>query len=201
MSEKKTVRVYIEDARLSYPVLDSPKQIMGKGDPFYQATFLLSPENPSVARIKKAISDVALSYFDERMARSILAKGERIPLKKGDDKPNPPAGYEGMLYLSAKSKQMPDLRDANPKKRLTDPDEIRSKFVPGYRVNGYVDIFPYEYREGNAIAARGVSAGLVSAQFVRRDETFGGTNAIADDAYPDCSENNSAGYADEDLPF
>lgn len=201
MSERKTVRVYIEDARLSYPVLDTPKQIMGKGDPFYQATFLLDPENPSVARLKKAISEVALAYFDEKIARSILAKGERIPLKKGDDKPNPPAGYEGKLYLSAKSKRMPDYRDANPKIRLTDPDEIRSKFVPGYRVNAYVDIFPYEYREGNVIASRGVSAGLVSAQFVRRDETFGGPASIADDAYPDCSESNSAGYADDDLPF
>lgn len=201
MSERKTIRVYIEDARLSYPVLDEPKQIMGKGDTFYQATFLIAPDNPSVARIKKAISEVAKSFFDEKVAQSILTRGDKIPLKKGDDKPNPPAGYEGMYYISAKSKRMPDYRDANPKIRLNDRDEIRGKFVPGYRVNAYVDIFPYEYREGSAIISRGVSSGLVSVQYVRRDETFGGGARLADDAYPDCSENNSAGYADDDLPF
>ena len=162
----RSVRVFITDARLSYPALDEPKETMaGNGDLKYQATFLIAPDNPCVAKIKDAIKQIAIAEYGDK-AKAVVTNREKIPLKKGDDKENIPDGYAGMLYISAKSKNRPELRDANPKIRIIDKEEIREKFTAGYRVNAYVDLYPYAVRNsGGAIIKSGIAAGLVSVQF------------------------------------
>ena len=176
----RSVRVFITDARLSYPALDEPKETMaGNGDLKYQATFLIAPDNPCVAK-------------------AVVTNREKIPLKKGDDKENIPDGYAGMLYISAKSKNRPELRDANPKIRIIDKEEIREKFTAGYRVNAYVDLYPYAVRNsGGAIIKSGIAAGLVSVQFKAYADAFSGRAATSDDDYPDCSADaaDSQSYA------
>ena len=157
----RSVRVFITDARLSYPALDEPKETMaGNGDLKYQATFLIAPDNPCVAKIKDAIKQIAIAEYGDK-AKAVVTNREKIPLKKGDDKENIPDGYAGMLYISAKSKNRPELRDANPKIRIIEKEEIREKFTAGYRVNAYVDLYPYAVRNsGGAIIKSGIAAGL-----------------------------------------
>ena len=184
----RSVRVFITDARLSYPALDEPKETMaGNGDLKYQATFLIAPDNPCVAKIKDAIKQIAIAEYGDK-AKAVVTNREKIPLKKGDDKENIPDGYAGMLYISAKSKNRPELRDANPKIRIIDKEEIREKFTAGYRVNAYVDLYPYAVRNsGGAIIKSGIAAGLVSVQFKAYADAFSGRAATSDDDYPDCS--------------
>ena len=157
----RSVRVFITDARLSYPALDEPKETMaGNGDLKYQATFLIAPDNPCVAKIKDAIKQIAIAEYGDK-AKAVVTNREKIPLKKGDDKENIPDGYAGMLYISAKSKNRPELRDANPKIRIIEKEEIREKFTAGYRVNAYVDLYPYAVRNsGGAIIKSGIAAGF-----------------------------------------
>ena len=114
----RSVRVFITDARLSYPALDEPKETMaGNGDLKYQATFLITPDNPCVAKIKDAIKQIAIAEYGDK-AKAVVTNREKIPLKKGDDKENIPDGYAGMLYISAKSKNRPELREKRFAKNL-----------------------------------------------------------------------------------
>ena len=91
----RSVRVFITDARLSYPALDEPKETMaGNGDLKYQATFLIAPDNPCVTKIKDAIKQIAIAEYGDK-AKAVVTNREKIPLKKGDDKENIPDGYAG----------------------------------------------------------------------------------------------------------
>ena len=189
-------RVFIQNARLSFPALAEPRETMaGNGDLKYQATFLLDPDNPSVKRLQEAIIKIARSEYKEK-ADSVLKNRDKVPLKKGNDKETVSPGYENKLYISAKSKKQPELRDANPRVVITDPKVIMDKFVPGYRVNGYVELYSYSVKgPTGATIKSGIAAGLLSVQFAAYDDAFGTPLPSADD-YPDCSDQveKSQGY-------
>jgi len=173
---KKTVRVFIGDARLSYPALDEPKPAMaGSDDLKYQATFLLDPSNPTVETVRKAIWEVACAAWGDR-AQAMLQHPDKCPLRRGDDKEKVPDGYHGMLYINARSKNRPELRDANPINLVISQEEIRQKFVAGYRVNAFVDIYAYEVRGGTgSVIKSGIAAGLISVQFKAYADPFSGS--------------------------
>lgn len=190
---KKNVRVFIRGARLSFPALDEPRASMVGGDDLkYQATFLLEPTNPCVQQIRAAIHEVAVAEWGAR-ADAILANPDKNPLKSGDAKERIPEGYAGMLYVSAKSKHAPELRDANPRVLITDPRQIREKFVAGYKVNGFVDVYAYAVKNPQgAIVKTGIAAGLVSVQFCAYADPLSGVAKPAESDYPDCSAEASA---------
>ena len=190
---KKTVRVFIGDARLSYPALDEPKPAMaGSDDLKYQATFLLDPANPTVETVKKAIWEVACAAWGDR-AQAMLQHPDKSPLRRGDDKEKVPDGYHGMLYINARSKNRPELRDANPINLVISQEEIRQKFVAGYRVNAFIDVYAYEVRGGNgSVIKSGIAAGLVSVQFKAYADPFSGSARPDASAYPDCTQDAAA---------
>lgn len=188
-----SIRVFIRGARLSYPALDEPRaSITDPNDKKYQATFLLEPTNESVQKIRDAIMQVANNAFGDK-AKSVLSNPERIPLKRGDDKETIPEGYAGMLYISARSKDRPELRDANPRIMITTQEEIRTKFVAGYKVNGFIDIYPYSVKNPNGTVIKsGIGCGLVSVQFNSYADSFSGRAPTNPDDYPDCTAEAAA---------
>ena len=95
--------------------------------------------------------------------------------------------------MGAKSRTKPELRDANPSIKITDPEMIRERFAPGYRVNGYVDLFAFEKKsEGGAVLNYGITASLVSVQFKAYADTFSARASTKDEDYPDCSADAAA---------
>ena len=160
----KNERVFIRGARLSFPALDEPREAMaGQGDPKYQATFLLEPSNESVPLIQEALMSVARSMWGERAAQ-VLQNPEKNPLKSGDAKERIPEGYAGMLYIAARSKNPPELRDANPHILITDQRTIREKFVAGYKVNGFIDLYSYEVKNPQGVTIKsGIAASEAEA--------------------------------------
>lgn len=207
MLNRSSVRVFIRGARLSFPSLDRPRAstLDASGAEKYQATFLLEPDNPCVAALREACTKVARQAFGDK-ADAVLRNPERLPVRRGDDKEKVPEGYAGMLYISARSNQAPELRDANPNIMIHGEQAIREKFVAGYKVNGYVDIFPYEVKAANgAVVRSGISAGLVSVQFAGYADPFSGRPATQATDYPDCSADVGGDYipaaADDDIPF
>ena len=193
-------RVFIRGARLSYPALDKPRASSfdaSGADPKYQATFLIAPDNPAIAAIRAAIQKVAEAEFGAK-AMSVLQNPEKIPLRSGDAKENVPDGYAGMWYITAKSKNAPELRDANPRIIITGEQAIREKFVAGYYVNGFVDIYPYTVKNAaGAVLKSGIAASLVSVQFCRYADAFAGSAKPAESDYPDCSAEAEASGAAE----
>lgn len=192
-------RVFITDARLSYPSLVEPRKPLMGGEPKFDATFLVAPNSPAAQQLQQAIQSVADEEFGPNAAR-ILSNGGS-PLKRGDDKQNPPAGYAGNLYITARSKMRPDLRDGNPKIMITDPAEIRERFKGGYHVNAYVEIFAYQAKApSGAVIKSGVGAMLLGVQFRAYDQPFAMTLSAAD--YPDesAAAAESAKFAPESAP-
>ena len=182
---RQTERIFIKNARLSFPALDEKRPVMKGDDKLkYQATFILDKDNPCVKEIIEATKRLANAEFKDK-ARAVLANAEKLPLKDGNRRSI--SGYEDKFYVSAKSDYPPDLIDANPRHKITDPKEIRDKFQAGYRVNGYIDLFPYEFS-----GMKGISASLVSVQFAGYDEVFSGVSKPGESAYPDCSEQVAA---------
>jgi hypothetical protein len=193
---KKTERVFIRGARLSFPALDEPRATMaGSDDLKYQATFLLEPNNPSVRVIQQALMSAAGALWGAR-ASQILANPDKNPLKAGDNKEKVPEGYAGMLYICARSKNPPELRDANPHILIVDPRTIKEKFVAGYKVNGFVDLYPYEVKNAQGVTIKsGVAAGLVSVQFAGYADAFSCVAKPAESEYPDCTADVEASSA------
>ena len=193
---KKNERVFIRGARLSFPALDEPREAMaGQGDPKYQATFLLEPSNESVPLIQAALMSVARSMWGDRAAQ-VLQNPEKNPLKSGDAKERIPEGYAGMLYIAARSKNPPELRDANPHILITDQRTIREKFVAGYKVNGFIDLYSYEVKNPQGVTIKsGIAASLVSVQFAGYADAFSGVAKPAESEYPDCSAEAEASSA------
>lgn len=191
-------RVFITDARLSYPSLVEPREPLMGGEPKFDATFLVAPNSPAAQQLQQAIQSVADEEFGPNAAR-ILSNGS--PLKRGDDKQNPPAGYAGNLYIIARSKMRPDLRDGNPKIMITDPAAIRERFKGGYHVNAYVELFAYQAKSpSGAVIKSGVGAMLLGVQFRAYDQPFGMTLSASD--YPDesAAAAESAKFAPEPAP-
>ena len=185
---KKTERVFIRGARLSFPALDEPRATMAGGNDLkYQATFLLEPSNPSLQQVRAALMSVASAMWGDRAA-AVLQNPDKNPLKSGDAKERVPEGYAGMLYIAARSKNAPELRDANPHVLITDPRLIREKFVAGYKVNAFVDLYPYEVKDARGVTIKsGIAAGLVAVQFCAYADTFSGVSKPAESDFPDCS--------------
>lgn len=193
---KKTERVFIRGARLSFPALDEPRATMAGGNDLkYQATFLLEPSNPSLQQVRAALMSVASAMWGDRAA-AVLQNPDKNPLKSGDAKERVPEGYAGMLYIAARSKNAPELRDANPHVLITDPRQIREKFVAGYKVNAFVDLYPYEVKDARGVTIKsGIAAGLVSVQFCGYADAFSGVAKPAESDYPDCSAEAEASGA------
>lgn len=194
---KNTERVFIRNARLSYPALDRPRESMaGQGAPKYQATFLLEPDNPSVAKLKEAIRRVAIAEWGPEKGEAALRNRDKVPLKKGDERETVPDGYQGMLYIAARSAYAPELRDSNPRILIKDEQTIKEKFVPGYKVNGYVDLCPYAVRNDKGVVIKsGIGCGLISVQFAGYADAFVARSTTRDEDYPDCSAEVEASQA------
>ena len=175
-------KVFIADARISYPALEEPRLSVNGDNPRYEATFLFAPNSQAAQQLKQAVETVACEEFGPQADR-ILAAGN--PVRSGDDREKNPAGYAGNLYITARSKMRPDLRDSNPRIQITDPAIIKDKFRGGYHVNAYVEIFSYQAKSPTgAVIKSGVSAMLLGVQFKAYDQPFGGVSLSADD-YPD----------------
>lgn len=200
--QKKNVRVLLQNVRISFPHLDEPHAstaIPGAPEK-YSASFLMEPGSPAHTACAKAIQDVAESTWGRAYAAQLAnPTSDKQPLHRGDDRPKVYDGYAGMMYVSASSRVQPDLRDADPKVQIRDAQAIREKFLPGYRVNAYVEFWP-ETR-----FSQRVCASLVGVQFAGYADVLGGAAVQACD-FPDVSAQAAASAsafpaADADIPF
>lgn len=172
--------------RMAFPHIFSPRK-NDNGDEKYELTLLVNPNDPCVKKyLAECLRMAAEKFGGEVEAKRILAK--RPIWKKGDDKPNPPQGYEGMLYITIRSKEMPDFYSAD-RKHLT-LEQAKKLLYPGCFVNLISSPWCYDSK-GN----RGVSHELISIQFAAHGDAFSGRPQSSAEDFPDLSVGGSDAFS------
>lgn len=170
------MKITLPNVRLAFPVIWTPEPYPEGNDPtpYFSANFLIPKDAAAtLKRVQDAIDAVAQAKWPTKWAAILKAAGPlgKICLRDGDLKENYD-GYEGCMFVSARSKVRPGIFDGlrNP---LTEAD---GKPYSGCYVNAVITLFAYDN------AAKGVSANLSGVQFLRDGDAFsGGRPAQADD--------------------
>lgn len=169
--------------RLAFPHIFEPRRNEDTGVEKFELTLLV---NPAHACVKKYVAEclklASEKFGGEQKARTVLQS--RPVFKKGDDRDNPPEGYAGNLYITLRSKTMPDFYSAD-RKRLT-VAQAKELFYAGCMVNVLCSPWAYD-NKGN----RGVSHELLSLQFAGHGDAFSGRPTTSADDFPDLSAENT----------
>lgn len=183
-------RVIIKNARLAFPDVFEAVQYQGQGPFQYRATLLIPADDAQKAAIDETIKAVAKEKWGAK-ADTILA--DILQDKKAccfiDGNRRAYNGYAGNWALSA-TRNQDDGRPAvvdRTKAPLTASD---GKIYSGAYVNGIVEIWAQSNSYGKAIRAT-----LVTVQFVKDGESFGGAAPASTDGLDDLG----ADFDDDDL--
>lgn len=182
----------LNNVRVVFPKCfkDQAEAFDGKGDPYYSASFLLSPTDPQIAKVREEIVKAARRKLGEKADAQlkIFSAKDKLPIHDGELKAGKPYGsaYKGMLYISgrnnARTKPPIPVYD-----NIIDPATgfarvIESAADPkapysGSYVNVFLNFFHY-----NAGGGEGIGCSIAGVQFHKDGERLeGGSVAAADD--------------------
>lgn len=173
------MKIKIPNARLAFPVLWEAKTVNGEGEPAFSAAFLLDPKSPVVKQIQDAAEKLGQDKWAAKwpqIKKEMVAK-DRLPLHDGDAKSSY-AGFEGMVYVSARSKTRPLVIDRD-KSPLTASD---GKPYAGCYVNASIELWCQDNNYGKRI-----NASLSGLQFAKDGEAFAGGAPASADEFDDLS--------------
>lgn len=173
------MKIKLENVRLAFPVLFEAKTVNGEGEPAFSASFLMSPDHPSVAKIRAAVEAVGKEKWGAKWPtiRKEIEIKDRTPLHDGDTKASY-AGFEGMMYVSARNKVRPLVldRDRSPL------SVIEGKPYAGCYVHASIELWCQDNNYGKRI-----NASLRGVQFVKDGEAFAGGGSASEDDFDDIS--------------
>lgn len=184
------MKIKLNDVRIAFPVLFEPKAFGGgtNSTPDFSAAFLFPPDHPQVGVVSTAIRAAATEKWGaraEQILKELKATG-KLCLQRGDSKASY-EGYEGNLFINARSKTRPLVIDRDTS-MLTMAD---GKPYAGCYVNVSLEIWAQENQFGKRI-----NASLKGVQFLRDGDAFSGVGSAATpDEFEDLSAGASAGAA------
>lgn len=171
-------KVTLKNARISFPDIWEARAF-GDSKPSFSAAFLLAKNDPQIEKINEVVSAAAKEKWGEKAEAQIKAikAGDKTFIHDGDAKPY--AGYEGNVYLNARSYTRPTIvdRDRSP---LTEAD---GRIYAGCYVNAILDVWVQDNQYGKRI-----NATLQGIQFLKDGEAFSGGRAASNDDFEDLSE-------------
>lgn len=173
------MKVKLNNVRLAFPQLFEAKTVNGEGEPAFSASLLIDPAHPQVKELNAAIDAVAKEKWAAK-AEAILKTmraTDKTCLHDGNLK-DQYAGFEGMLYVSARSKTRPLVIDVN-KTPLTAKD---GKPYAGCYVNASIELWAQDNNYGKR-----VNASLRGIQFLRDGDAFAGGAPASEDEFDDLS--------------
>jgi len=159
---KEFKKVVTPKFRVSFPNVFKPTSFQG-GDPFYTLTMLFDKDT-DISELKKLANLAKVEKFGANPP-----KGLRSPFRDGDEKDFD--GYEGVTFISAKSKSKPGLVDQD-LQEIIDPEA----FYAGCYARATITAYGYDTR-GN----KGVAFGLQNIQKLGDGEPFSGKTKAKDD--------------------
>ncbi len=154
--------IFVEWVRFSHPHLAAPwKKDGDQGKKKYSVTAMLGKKTHADAI--ELIEDRIAEILKENKVKKL--KAERLFMRDGDE--SDAEEYEGFMTVSAREERRPPLRDR--RNEVVEPEDAEELFVGGYW--GAVLIRPW-WQDSRDYGKR-VNAGISSAQFLMKDETFG----------------------------
>ena len=101
-------RIMLRNVRLAFPNLFEATTVNGEGDPRFGATFILPPDHPQLADLRKIIDKVAAEKWKDKAGAQVKAmeKTGKLCLRDGDEKPNYD-GFSGNFFVAASAKDPP----------------------------------------------------------------------------------------------
>lgn len=170
-------KVILRDVRLSFPDLFEAVQYQGQGPFNYRASFLMAPDSQAKKDIDAAIKQVATEKWGAKAGSilpGILANPQKCCFIDGNLKEY--NGYAGNWALTA-TRSQESGRPAVVDRQKQDLHANDGKIYAGCYVNAVVELWSQDNSYGKAIRAT-----LVTVQFVKDGESFGGAApATADD--------------------
>lgn len=177
----KSFEVKLNNVRISFESVFKKKKF-GEDDPNpkYAATFLMDKERQRglIDACWDAIDDAKYAEWGDKQPG---IRDDKLALRDGDDEKYD--GYEGMMYVAARSDRRPKVFDRD-KSPLTEDDGV---IYSGCIVNAVVRFWPQNNKWGKRI-----NASLEGVQFVRDGEAFGPA-PLSDDAFDDLGEDRDGG--------
>ena len=171
------MKIKLSNVRLSFAQLFEAKTVNGEGKPAFSAVFLLDPKDPQVKAVNAAIEAVAREKWGVKAEATLktLRAADKTCLHSGDLKSNY-AGFEGMLFVSARNSLRPLVLDAD-KTPLVAED---GKPYSGCYVNASVELWAQDNNYGKR-----VNATLMGVQFYKDGESFTGGGVADTDDFDD----------------
>ena len=183
MSEAKKIegRVRLLNVRLAFPQLFQAKAVNDGDKPAFSASLLIKPDDPQVKTIVGAIEDAALRKWSTKATPMLnqLKATDKVCLHNGDLK-SQYAGFEGMLYVSARNGTKPLVLDRDRTKIVS---EALGRPYGGCYVNCDVDIYAQDNKYGKRI-----NATLVAVQFSKDGDAFAGGAPADPESFDDLGD-------------
>jgi hypothetical protein len=176
------MKLMLNDVRLAFPNLFKPTTVNGEGDPAYSATFILPPDHPQLALIRKVQDAVGSEKWGAKWpaVKKELEAKDKLALHDGDTK-SQYGGFEGNFFVASRAKQTarPTVIDRN-KAPLTEAD---GRPYAGCYVNASVEF----WAQDNAYGKR-INAQVRGVQFLRDGDSFGGGSPASSDEFAEVEE-------------
>lgn len=178
------MKLKLNNVRLAFPALFEAKTVNGEGEPAFSASLLIDPKDPQVKTINAAIDAVAKEKWGAKATTILTAMraADKTCLHNGDAKADY-AGFEGHLYISARSKSRPLVIGAD-KAALTAAD---GKPYAGCYVHASIELWAQDNSYGKRVNAQ-----IRGVQFYRDGDAFAGGGAASEDEFDDVSEGATA---------
>ncbi len=181
--------IYLSNVRLSFPNLAEPQRTPSQTNPneiriSYNCDLLMAPDHPGFTQFMQQYGALAQDKWKEHAGTAMQMAASDRKLRcygSGNEKANSKTfkvydGYEGNVYITAGSKNPPQLIQADGKP--IDPGNtmayqaLARKLYGGCRVNAavkpWLQIANSQKKTGN-----GVRCDLIAVQFAGDDQPFG----------------------------
>lgn len=185
------MELILRNVRISFPTLFEAEDYQGDGKFNYSCKLFVPEGSDEHKRVQQAIKEVIagkwpkkadVMYEELRMDRKAFCyiDGKRVEY----------AGAEGNWVLTAKRREQ-DGRPMVIDQRKNPLQKADGKPYSGSYVNAKVDIWA---QDG---ANKGVRCTLITVQFARDGDAFGGAKPATADGFDDISDSGSAGDDDD----
>ena len=178
---------------LSFPNLFTPRAAMAGQDPMYSASILFdakAQQSPEYLAMRKAAHEAGVKRWGaDKMKDPSFTRNLRMPFRPADEKTY--SGYEeGMIYISARTKDRPGVVDSR-NQEMNVPGDV----WPGQLCRLFLAPFAYEV-SGN----KGISFALNHVQITKQKMPRLDGRKAATDAFP-MYEGPDGDDATDEMPF